>query len=121
MKVLFIVISLVASLAVSADYDCYRKALDDFSVDSKAFQVHDEDAAVMFSDLPEKASFKAIRELEAMLGCVEKSFEISEISCKEVVPGNSLSRVCYVESNMGYFFVSMDMMEGLNIVFNRWD
>lgn len=121
MKVLFIVISLFASLAASADYDCYRKALDDFSVDSKAFQIHDEDAAVMFEDSAERASFKAIRELEAKLKCAEKSFEISEISCKDVVPNNSLSRVCYVESQMGYFFISMDMMEGFNVVFNRWD
>ncbi|MCF8058799.1 MAG: hypothetical protein K9K67_05865 [Bacteriovoracaceae bacterium] len=121
MKVLLVVLSLFASLAVSADYDCYRKALNDFSVDSMAFQVKSEEAVVMFEDRPDKAVYSVIRSLEQNLGCSNKSFELAEVSCKEIVPGNALSSICYVESQHGYFFISMDMMESINVVFNRWD
>ena len=121
MKVLLVVVSLFVSLAASANYDCYRKALNDFSADSVSFQVYSEEAAVSFEGKPESAAVAAVRDLEEKLGCDAKSFELGEISCKEVVPGNLLSRVCYAESQLGYFFISMDMMENMNVVFNRWD
>lgn len=121
MKVLLVVISLFVSIAASANYDCYRKALNDFSADSMSFQLYSEEAAASFEKKPENSAVAAVRDLEEKIGCDVKSFEIGEVSCKDVVPGNLLSRVCYAESQHGYFFISMDMMENMNVVFNRWD
>ncbi len=121
MKVLLIIASLLVSLAASADHDCYRRALNNFSVDSMAFQINSEEAVAMFEDRPDKAVYSVVRSLEQQIGCSEKSFELAEVSCKEIVPGNLLSSICYVESQHGYFFISMDMMESINVVFNRWD
>ena len=121
MKKVIIALSVLFSFAASANFDCYRKALNDFSADSASFQINSEKMAKAFQSSPEVASKQAVGKLEAMLECSENAFELEEVSCKEVVPSNELSRVCYVESQHGYFFISMDMMEGLNIVFNRWD
>jgi hypothetical protein len=120
-KVILMLLALVLSGSVFANYDCYRRALNDFSSDSAAFQVYSDDAIELYEERPEKAVKAAVSELEGKLECQKGSFELAKISCKEVVPGNFISRVCYVESQHGYFFISMDMMEQLNIVFNRWD
>lgn len=121
MKALLVVVLMALSFGSAANHDCYRAALNDFSSDSMAYQIYDEDISMAFEDNGGKASERAVRRLENRLGCVEKSFEIQNISCKEVVPGNAISKVCYVESQLGYFFISIDMMEKVNIVFNRWD
>lgn len=121
MKALLVVILMAVSLGSAANYDCYKAALNDFASDSMAYQIYDEDISMAFDDNGVKASVKAVRSLESKLGCVEKSFEIKNVSCNEIVPGNSVSKVCYIESQLGYFFVSMDMMDQVNIVFSRWD
>jgi hypothetical protein len=41
--------------------------------------------------------------------------------CRYLVPNHQASHVCYVESNIGYFFLTWDMLTGINIVYNRWD
>lgn len=121
MKALLVVLLLVGSFGAAANQDCYQAALNNFSADSVAYRIYDEDISSAFEDNAEKASVRAVRKLEGNLGCADKSFEVAEVSCKEVMPGNALSKVCYVESQLGYFFISIDMMEGVNLVFNRWD
>ena len=47
---------------------------------------------------------------------------ITNFNCTTVVPGQSESEVCYVRTkSTGYFIVSHDYMENLNVVFNRFD
>ena len=120
-KALLIVLAMIFSFGAAANYECYRKVLNDFSSDSAAFQVKSVEAVELFESDPEKAASFGVSQLEGILGCEKNSFALSEVSCKEVVPGNAFSKVCYLESQHGYFFVSIDMMEGLNVVFNRWD
>ena len=125
MNKLFLVVALGIfvgmSQGVRADFDCYRRALNDFSVDSRSFQVYSEEVSALFEEEPEQAARESIRLLEQRLECDQKSLNPVEVSCKDIVPGNYMSRVCYAESNDGYFFISLDMMENVNIVFNRWD
>ena len=118
--IVFVVVSLLSVANVSAN-DCYRKALNDFSSDSAAYQFYDEDISADFEDNGEKAAVAAIRLLENQLGCEKEAFRVESVACKEIVPGNSLSKACYAESNLGFFFVSVDMMERVNLVFNRFD
>ncbi len=120
-KALLVVLAMVFSFGAAANYECYRKVLNDFSSDSAAFQVRIENAVEIFEENAERAAVLGVGQLESILGCEKNSFAVSEVACREVVPGNILSKVCYVESQHGYFFVSVDMMDGLNVVFNRWD
>lgn len=120
-KALLVVLAMVFSFGAAANFECYRKVLNDFSSDSAAFQVRSDLAVELFEEESQKAALLAVSQLEGLLGCEKGSFELSEVSCKEIVPGNYSSKVCYLESQHGYFFVSIDMMDGLNVVFNRWD
>lgn len=121
MKKVLIVLLMVLAVGAEANYDCYKKVLGNLQYDSMAYQVDADQIEVSFEENSEASSRLGVRLLEKDLGCVDKSFDISEVSCKEIIPGNPISRVCYLESQHGYFFVSMDMMEKLNIVFSRWD
>jgi len=125
MKKLFLVVFLGVFVgmgqAVRADFDCYRRILDDFSVDSRSFQIYSEEVSAQFEEQPEIAAIESIRLLEERFECNDKALNPVEVSCKEVVPGNYVSQVCYAQNDNGYFFISLDMMENVNIVFNRWD
>ena len=125
MNKLFLVVALGIfvgmSQGVRADFDCYRRVLNDFSVDSRSFQIYSEEVSALFEEEPEAAARESIRLLEERLECDQKSLDPVDVSCKEIIPGKSMSRVCYAESSDGYFFISLDMMENVNIVFNRWD
>jgi len=130
MKKLFISIMLVVGAFSSTSYaneDCYQKISNDYSSDSRSFQVYDSDLNGDFSENPIEYSKEALLHVVTeQVGCEEKELIFNEKAitleaCKEIVPGNPMSRVCYLESNLGYFFVTMDMLDSVNIIFNRWD
>ncbi len=125
MNKLFLVVALGIFVGMSegvrADFDCNGALLDNYSRDSKSFQIYSEEVAELFEERPEAAAKESIRLLRESLGCADKALNAVEVSCSEVIPGNSMSKVCYAENKDGYFFVSIDMMENVNIVFNRWD
>lgn len=69
-----------------------------------------------------------IRYLLNDLGCSKKDINFakgplgkSKSRCRNLVPGSYNSKVCYVESNLGYFLVSKDFEDLVDITFNRWD
>jgi hypothetical protein len=41
--------------------------------------------------------------------------------CSSLSPKVDFSKVCYVETNLGYFLVHTDFMENITIQFHRWD
>lgn len=45
----------------------------------------------------------------------------SHSKCTNIVAGEDQSRVCYVETNLGYFIVTRDLLDTFNIVYSRWD
>ena len=62
------------------------------------------------------------------LGCSKKSINFgkgpwgrSQSRCTLVARGVESSRVCYVESNLGYFLVSTGFLDDMTVVYNRWD
>jgi len=125
MNKLFLVVALGIFLgmsqAVSANIDCNRSLLDNFSRDSKSFQIYNEEVAADFDERGDYASREAIRLLVQSLDCDDSGLNSVEVSCNEMIPGNPISKVCYAEGKDGFFFVSVDMMDNINIVFNRWD
>ncbi len=50
------------------------------------------------------------------------SIEFTGYSCATIDPERSYSEVCYLETESpGYFFVMRDMVDHINVVYNRWD
>lgn len=45
----------------------------------------------------------------------------SQNGCMTVVPRNPTSFVCYLETNVGFFFVTSDFMDSTFVIWNRWD
>jgi hypothetical protein len=41
--------------------------------------------------------------------------------CMTVVPRNPTSFACYLETNIGFFFVTSDFMDSTFVIWNRWD
>lgn len=121
MKILFVFIFLISSSASFAD--CYQRLTSDYSRDSQAFQLSEDTVDYKITRGSEVFAREAVVALKASLGCQAQqvSKALMPANCQEVVPNVPMSRVCYVESEFGYFLVSIDMLENINIVFNRFD
>lgn len=50
-----------------------------------------------------------------------ESPEYMNSNCRNILPNADHTRVCAVETNHGYFILTKDMLDGVNIIFNRWD
>lgn len=125
MKMLLALVLLLPMLSIQAD-SCYMKFVDDGSLDSRSFQIDDREISSDFDDDSMSFSKEAIVQVAKSLGCEESDLGFSNKSfggesCQELVPGKSFSKICYIESDVGYFMVSKDMLDHVNIIYNRWD
>jgi hypothetical protein len=109
------------SAPVLASDNCLELLSSDHSRDSQSFQVADYQLEQDFDESPELYSIEALDGLLNKLGCEPSAKIESEVVCREIMPDNSYSRVCYVENELGYFFISKDMLDSVNIIYNRWD
>lgn len=53
--------------------------------------------------------------------CPNEKIEINVSKCKNIMQHDPFTRVCYVSTEIGYFFIMRDMLDGVNVIFNRWD
>jgi len=51
----------------------------------------------------------------------EEEPTIQDAHCKNILGNDDSTKVCYVSTNVGYFFVMKDMLDSVNVIFNRWD
>lgn len=121
MKALYFVFFFFLSFHSRADMNCYEKILKKFTVDSVAYQIDDEDISTELESNANFASLRALRKLENKLGCMQNAFKINDIKCNELASHNPFSKVCYLEDDKGYFFISKGMLDKVMIIFNRWD
>lgn len=121
MKTLILIFILLISASSFAD--CASALTNQFTKDSTAFQLSEDEVDYEIPRATTMFAKQAVIALQQKLGCqLEKVAEqFANANCQEVVPGISLSNVCYVEGRSGYFLVSVDMLENINIVFNRFD
>lgn len=47
--------------------------------------------------------------------------EIHSAKCTRVKRGHNFSEMCYVETKAGFFFLTPDILDGVNVIYNRWD
>lgn len=114
-----------------ASVDCYDSFVEKYDIiDNKSFELSDVDMNADFESSPVKLMKEAIAKVAAPVrGCEalvdlasnEKEESGMNVSCAEVMPGKSYSRVCFAESEIGYFFLKSDMLGNLNLSYNRWD
>ena len=120
---LFILIFPILSQNVLAD--CQIDFMSKYDVmDSKALSVHDNALAGDFYENSESYVKEAISYfVRDIRSCQNEkgSALISNVKCHELIPGKVYSKNCIAESEIGYFFVSLDMLDNVNIIFNRWD
>ena len=127
----FIVLMLgVESFAGTQNLRCQSLLLDGFNEDSKSFQVKEADFVnnIDFGKDYVRRAFFLVRELLKSEGCnisklkFNKGFSgNSENHCRKIHPEVEESRVCFIQSNIGYFFLMDDLLGHTNITYNRWD
>lgn len=127
--VLFFLLSLTIQTASADAYDCRRTLSGNFSSDSRHYALEsalwNEDE---FGKDHLKGAVSVIRELLKRNHCERSDINFgagpngrSKSRCVQVSPTRSSSLSCYVESNLGYFFLTKDMLSKIHVVYNRWD
>ena len=118
---LFSFLGFFSSSILASGSSCQSKLLKNYVSDSAFFQIHSEEAGELFESRPRQASLLAVKLLSKNLGCGENELGELIVYCQKIAQGVYHSQVCYARSHLGYFFISMDMMFNINIVFNRYD
>ena len=108
---------------------CFKILTKDHTVDSAHFKVNLDDL-----ELPEYGrdylafSIRLIRELIKGEGCSRRSINFgftpvgkARSSCKLLNPEAYWSRVCYVETNLGYFIINQAFINTAHVTYSRWD
>lgn len=103
-----------ASSASSYD-DCYKRLSDNYSVDSRHFKINMDDLEFEDESEIEKA---ALHFLLKANGC--DLGKVQNFKCKHVSEFE-YSFVCSANIDEGYFFIAPDMLNSVNIIFNRFD
>ncbi|MBH46908.1 MAG: hypothetical protein CME71_01920 [Halobacteriovorax sp.] len=121
--ILIVIFSLLIKTAIAHD-ECYRLVTQNYTRDSIAYSLEEFD--ILSKDEPGSPQYAraAIMELEAQLGCDAESELIDRIyisKCKRINNGEEFSRICFVKTAYGYYFVSVDLLGKINIVFSRFD
>ncbi len=106
---------------------CLAKLTVNFSQDSHSFTLYADEVQPNFGKDYLAEAIYAIRMVANKIGCSRRDINFgegplgrSQSHCSRL-NGEGHSRLCYVETNLGYFFVSRDMLKNYIITFNRWD
>ena len=131
MKTLFVLVfAFLLSTAIFASTDnCRNRLTDNLQNNSKTFVV-DLDALDITAPVADKMgqAVQIVRSLVEKNECTRSDMSfgqgaegVSKSRCSFVVPERTASLVCYLETNLGYFFVHWDMGHVANVTFNLWD
>ena len=120
---------ILLSQAINASpKDCIDNLMIDSNVDSYNFNIHNDDVLRDFGKDYLAEAIYTIRILLDKNGCSQNDVNFgrgphgrSHSKCTEVIPSNEHTRVCYVETNLGFFFVTRDLLDTYNISYSRWD
>lgn len=116
MKHTIIAMLALIPLTVSANSKCYQSLSNNYQ-DSHVHRINVADQSR--SDRLIDMSYTALRILYEQSLC--GSTEDIRLKCGLAVKKNLNTEVCYGEGEYGYFLISKDYLDNLNIIFNRWD
>lgn len=122
---------IATSFSVRADssVQCLEILTHDNAIDSFAYSLNVDEINDRYFGNDHLAS--AIHYIKAVLeikGCSRADVNFgrgalgrSKSRCQHLFPGIPTSLSCYVETNLGYFFVTRDLMTKVHVVYSRWD
>lgn len=123
----FLVLATIRSHA-DGQKACLENLTDNYSYSTRHFKLYDTDVEREFGKDHLAQSIAAIRVLIDKEGCKPKSINFgkgtlgrSSSRCRQLSTRVEESVSCFVESNLGYFFVTRNFESEYHIVFNRWD
>lgn len=108
----------ISSLSAQSTSTCHEKLSENYTKESRAFQIHDEVA--LNGDSAEALIISVLQKLDCRWD-EANPIAIRQKRCRDIIPNKQATRACYLETNVGYFFVLADMMGFKNIIWNRWD
>jgi len=108
--------------------DCIQRLMGNRVQDSINFAIHSDDVDRDFGrDFLAEAIY-TIRILIDREGCSQNDINFgqgplgrSHSRCSKIVRNQDHTRVCYIETNLGYFFLTKDPLDLVNITYSRWD
>ena len=111
--------SFATAFVVPSTSHCLKHFLDDSTyVDSRTFHLSKYE---MHLDSSQSLELQAIHKLKFLLhkmNCPEKlSEKKSTVNCHNF----SVSLVCEITTDGGYFILADDSVDHVNIIYNRWD
>lgn len=131
MKSLIITALLMSGSAAFADkHACIEKLTKNFTQDSRTLSVDTDTITVNGHENDHLAQARSIiRSVLSINGCngdADINFGWSpqgrtKNNCQALVKDRSHSTVCYIESDIGFFFITRDLQTTANIIYNRWD
>jgi hypothetical protein len=75
-----------------------------------------------FTETKSLSAVQAIhRVLQDVCAWQGEEIHVAQVECHRIVKNNPFTNVCYAESDIGFWFVTKDMLDGYNVTFNRWD
>jgi len=114
----------------ASEKTCLAKLTYDFAVDSRSFKVNTDNIVVVGDERDYLAqAISIVRGTLDLHGCDGRSdinfghgpMGKTKSSCSQLIRGRDYSVSCYVESNLGFFFVTRDLQTNAYVVFSRWD
>lgn len=119
----------VSEFTSAEESRCINRLTNSYSNDSMSHTLNLNDYEVRdYGNDHLALSIKMVRELLNDVGCSRTAVNFGRSStgrshnrCNQILRGVPSSRVCYVETNLGYFFVTRNMLTSIHITFNRWD
>ena len=124
LKILMIAIFGLCQTTLSASTipdtkECYKQLTNNRVHDSRSEYINVDE--FYYEDQPKVFyAVQAVNTIVAQLNCTTKkeTLNLDKAVCKEI---GKYGHVCYLEAASGYFYVVKDMMDGAQVVFNRYD
>ncbi|MCR9204453.1 MAG: hypothetical protein NXH75_07750 [Halobacteriovoraceae bacterium] len=108
--------------------DCITNLMAGETRDTYAFYMHVDDVDREFGNDHLASAIYTLRILLDREGCSRGDVNFgkgphgrSHSRCTKVIRNQEHTRVCYVETNLGYFFLTTDLLDNINILYSRWD
>jgi hypothetical protein len=125
-SLIFVLLSFQSAKAAN---QCLERITYDHSLDSFTYSINvDEINDRYFGRDHLAAAIHYIKIVLEKKGCSRVDinfgrggFGRSKSKCQYLVPSVASSLSCYVETNLGYFFVTRDFLTRVHVVFSRWD
>lgn len=130
MKRIALIIALLLSASLHAENTCPSKLTYDHERNSMAYTLDLDDLDIKdYGEDQLATSIAIIRELLRMRSCSPTDINFKETPlgrtalsrCRQIVSNAPTSKVCYVESNIGFFYLTWDMLTSVHVIYNRWD